>query len=76
MVNTSIKTCIMPPPLKHSVITPIYKQKELDVDDVANYRPISQCEIMERHVTEQLQHHMNDNNINMVFQSAYRIPQH
>ena len=28
--------------------------------------------IMERHVAEQLQHHMNDNKINMVFQSAYR----
>ena len=27
---------------------------------------------MERHVAEQLQHHMNDNNINIVFQSAYR----
>ena len=28
--------------------------------------------IMERHVAEQLQHHMNDNNIKMVLQSAYR----
>ena len=76
IVNTSITTCIVPPLLKHSVITPIYKQKQLDVDDVANYRPISQLpimsKIMERHVAEQLQHHMNDNNINMVFQSAYR----
>ena len=76
IVNTSIKTCIVPPLLKHSVITPIYKQKQLDVDDVSNYRPISQLPIMsiimERHVAEQLQHHMNDNNINMVFQSAYR----
>ena len=76
IVNTSIKTCIVPPLLKHSVITPIYKQKQLDVEDVANYRPISQLpimsKIMERHVAEQLQHHMNDNNINMVFQSAYR----
>ena len=42
IVNTSIKTCIVPPLLKHSVITPIYKQKQLDVEDVANYRPISQ----------------------------------
>ena len=42
IVNTSITTCIVPPLLKHSVITPIYKQKQLDVDDVANYRPISQ----------------------------------
>ena len=76
IVNTSITTCVVPPLLKHSVITPIYKQKQLDVEDVANYRPISQLPIMskikERHVTEQLQHHMNDNNINMVFQSAYR----
>ena len=76
--NTPIKTCRMPPLLKHPVITHgvVYKQKQLDVDDVANYRPISQFPIMsiimERHVAEQLQHHMNDNNINMVFQSAYR----
>ena len=76
IVNTSIKTCIVPPLLKHSVITPIYEQKQLDVEDVANYRPISQLpimsKIMEKHVAEQLQHHMNDNNINMVFQSAHR----
>ena len=48
IVNTSIKACTVPLPLKHSLITSIYKQKQLDVDDVANYRPISQLSIMSK----------------------------
>ena len=46
IVNTSYKICIVPPLLKHSVITPIYKQKQLDVDDVAYHSLISQFPIM------------------------------
>ena len=65
--------------MKSSVITPIYKKKQLDVNDLSSYRPISQLplttKILERHVAMTMRRYLDDHGINDMFQSAYR-PNH
>ena len=54
IINKSIATATVPSNLKHSVITPIYKKKQLDVNKLSSYRPIAQlpvvAKVLERHV--------------------------
>ena len=56
-----------------------YKKKQLDVNDLSSYRPISQLplttKILERHVTMTMRRYLDDHGINDMFQSAYR-PNH
>ena len=65
--------------MKSSVITPIYKKKQLDVNDLSSYRPISQLplttKILERHVAMTMRRYLDDHGINYMFQRAYR-PNH
>ena len=76
IINISILTGEVPSALKHSVITPIYKKKQLDINELSSYRPVAQlsvvAKVMERHVANQLRHYMESNNIHVTFQSAYR----
>ena len=41
IINKSIANATVPSSLKHSVITPIYKKKQLDVNKLSSYRPIA-----------------------------------
>ena len=77
IINKSIANATVPSSLKHSVITPIYKKKQLDVNKLSSYRPIAQlpvvAKVMERHVANQLQRYMEENDIHVLHQSAYRV---
>ena len=78
IIDKSIVTATVPSHLKHSVIiTPIYKKKQLDVNKLSSYRPIAQlpvaAKVMERHVANQLQRYMEENDIHVPHQSAYRV---
>ena len=77
IINKSIATATVPSHLKHSVITPIYKKKQLDVNKLSSYRPIAQlpvvAKVMERHVANQLQCYMEENDIHVLHQSACRV---
>ena len=76
IINKSIATATVPSNLKHSVITPIYKKKQLDVNKLSSYRPIAQlpvvAKVLERHVANQLRCYMEENSIHALYQSAYR----
>ena len=54
IINKSIANATVPSSLKHSVITPVYKKKQLGVNTLSSYRPIAQLPVvakdMERHV--------------------------
>ena len=67
----------VPSGLKHFVITPIYKKRQVDVNKLSSYRPIAQlpvvAKVMERHVANQLQRYMEENDIHVLHQSAYRV---
>ena len=41
IVNTSLSEGVMPAQLKQAVITPLLKKKNLDHEELKNYRPVS-----------------------------------
>ena len=41
LINTSFESGIVPVPLKKALVTPILKKHSLDVNILANYRPVS-----------------------------------
>ena len=79
IVNASICSGTVPVELKESVITPIYKKKQLPINELSSYRPVAQmpfiAKLLERHVSKHLRIFLENNNINDLFQSAYR-PNH
>ena len=64
--------------LKPAVVTLLLKRPGLPTDNYSNYRPISNLpyvsKLLERHVSAQLRLHLQNNNIEDPFQSAYRPP--
>lgn len=76
IVNDSLSSGIVPTEFKTAVIRPLLKKKNLDKENLKNYRPISNLpflsKILEKVVLEQLLSHLTDNNLCNVFQSAYR----
>ena len=76
IINASLFTGTVPNKLKESVITPIYKRKQLPKDELSSYRPVAQmpiiAKLMETHVSRYLRGLLEDNGMNDPFQSAYR----
>ena len=74
--KNSLTTGIVPPEYKHAIITPILKKHKHDINDLKNYRPISQLptisKLLERVVTIQLKDFLYSNNLIDNYQSAYR----
>ena len=79
IINTSLSSAVVPPPMKHAVVTPMLKKRCSDVNRLTNYRPITNiafvANIAERFVAQQLQRFMDVNGIYGVYQSAYRPQQ-
>ena len=75
MINLSLSSAVVPGRWKAALISPILKKPGLDVVR-ENFRPISNLEFVgklcEKVVSAQLVKHVNDNNLNDVFQSAYK----
>ena len=76
LTNMSYTSCTVPARLKHAVVTPLLKRPGLSKDNYSNYRPILNLpyvsKLLERHVSAQLRLHLQNNNIEDPFQSAYR----
>ena len=66
----------VPSTMKSAYITPILKKSNLDSDDTASYRPISNLSVisklLERVVSKQLVRYLRDNDLFPDLQSAYR----
>ena len=75
MINLSLSSAVVPGRWKAALISPILKKPGLDIVR-ENFRPISNLEFVgklcEKVVSAQLVKHVNDNNLNDVFQSAYK----
>ena len=71
--------CYVQKELRATNITPIYKRKHLPVNELSSYRPVAQlpfmAKLIEKHVAQHLRLYLETNEINDVFQSAYR-PHH
>ena len=76
IVNTSLKKGIFPEKLKVAAVRPGLKKQNLDVDDLKNYRPISNLtyvsKILEKAVHIQLNNYLSNNNLFCNLQSGYR----
>ena len=61
---------------KKAVVKPLIKRSNLDPEVLSNYRPVSNLpylsKILERAVADQLQTHLDVNNLHVKFQLAYR----
>ena len=76
IINTSIRFCIFPGPLKHAIITPVIKSSSLDRESLKNYRPVSSLsflsKILEKTLYLQLNKHIEENQLYPYYQSSYR----
>jgi hypothetical protein len=79
IVNLSFKEGSIPSSEKRALVRPLLKKKDLDAENLKNYRPVSNLsylsKLVERIAAKRLNEHMSINNLNEKFQSAYK-PQH
>ena len=76
LVNKSLQNGIFPDDLKHALVSPVYKTKHDDTEDLKGYRPVSNLpflsKLIEKAALFQIQEHLDRNNINPKSQSAYQ----
>ena len=79
IINQSLNTGIFPDQLKIAKVIPIYKNNNLDVNDLNNYRPISILptisKIFERIVYDQVYNYLEKNSLLYISQYGFR-PKH
>ena len=76
LINSCFSTGCFPVGCKRAVVTPILKKQFLDINDLKNYRPVSNLpfvsKLIERIVVKQLLKHLVSNNLMPCHQSGYR----
>ena len=76
VINTSLSTGKVPDLYKLAIVNPLLKKNGLDESDLNNYRPVSNLnffsKVLERIVLAQLLRHLKSNNLETVYQSAYK----
>ena len=72
IVNLSLESCYMPPTFKKAVLSPTLKKSALDYQEFANFRPISNLEmvskLIEKVVSSRLIGYLDENNLQELFQ--------
>ncbi|PIK54972.1 hypothetical protein BSL78_08111 [Apostichopus japonicus] len=76
IVNTSLRSGVVPDTYKEAVIAPLLKKANLDHNTLKNYRPVSNLpflsKVLERVVAKQLTNYMTENRLHEPLQSAYK----
>ena len=76
IINASIEKADFPPTLKQAHVSPLIKKSNLDPNNMKNFRPVSNLnfisKLIEKAVVKRLRQHLQFNNINIEFQSAYK----
>jgi hypothetical protein len=76
IVNSSLQSGLIPPSLKIAHVKPLLKKAGLDVEDLKNYRPVSNLpwlsKLIERVVSKRICDFQEKNNLQENFQSAYK----
>jgi hypothetical protein len=79
IVNNSLASGSVPGSLKCAHVRPLLKKAGMDTDCLKNYRPVSNipfvAKILEKVVAARLDSHLMVNNMNCIYQSAYK-PRH
>ena len=76
IVNCSFQSAVVPKALKKAAVKPLIKKPSLAPDVLGNYRPVSNLQylstVLEKVCSQPLRTHLDDNNLQIKFQSAYR----
>ncbi len=76
IVNSSMSTGTVPPSLKQALVIPVLKKAGLDVNQMKNYRPVSNLafssKLLERIVSSRLSAHCDELGFVSKYQSAYK----
>ena len=76
IVNESHRYGVFPDCLKSAIVCPLLKKPNLDIEDLKNYRPVSNLKflskVLERIVAVRLHDHLESHNLSESFQSAYK----
>ena len=76
IVNQSLQFAVVPEQLKVAMVKPLLKKPSLDYREFKNFRPIYNLQflgkIIEKFVADQLINYLDDNNLQEVYQSAYK----
>ena len=77
LINNSFRSGCFPAILRQAVITPLIKKSNLNPDVLKNYRPVSNLptlgKILEYPAVSRFTEHLQSNNLNDEFQSAYKL---
>jgi hypothetical protein len=77
IANASLASGLVTDSLKHAVISPLIKKSSLDQQGFSNYRPVSGLpflsKLIERLMLKQLTSHIEDFQLLLPIQSAYRV---
>lgn len=76
LVNKSLSTGCFPHSFKEAIIRPILKKPNMDMENLKNYRPVSNLhfmsKIIEKVVLRRLKIHLLENDLHNATQSAYK----
>ena len=76
IINKSLTSGTFPSIFKQALVTPLLKKQGLDSEIPKNFRPVSNLhfvsKVLEKIVAQQLNDHLQRNNLHEPFQSAYR----
>ena len=75
IINTSFSSGVFPDELKHAIVSPSIKSKEMDSEIYNNFRPVSSLaflsKVLEKAALKQLSEHLENNLLIPTNQSAY-----
>ena len=76
VVNLSFESTIMPTSMKQALLSPLLKKQTLNFESFSNFRPISNLKflskVIEKVAASRLWDHLRTNDLNEIFQSAYK----
>ena len=76
VINKSFNQGIFPDSLKHGTVRPVLKNKDADIENFKNYRPVTNttfmAKLIEKAANIQLVNYLESNNLFPTHQSAYR----
>ena len=75
-INKSFNQGIFPNSLKHGTVQPVLKSKDADIENLKNYRPVTNttflAKLVEKAANTQLVNYLESNSLFPAHQSAYR----
>ena len=79
IVNISLQSSTVPDNFKQAIVTPLLKKPSLDIENMKNYRPVSNLsyvsKLTEKVVMSRFNAHLDTHKLREPLQSAYRAKQ-